>query len=110
VFGVSVKLHPSMYVVTHYAPASREERDALVRHPSVWWYLFDDSDDWNWHRGGAWNAQQGQGPQENEDHIGNALPAGPVAGPVYEHQVREQAVPRPWPPSDEEEDGDDGRW
>jgi hypothetical protein len=107
-FGVSVRLHPTMYAVTHYSLETREDRDRCVREPWVWWYLCDDSDDWEWKRGGAWNQDSGQGPRIDEAHGGSALPASPV------EQIERDLEDMPYPGTagvTGEEDEDEGdRW
>jgi hypothetical protein len=59
--------------------SSREERDAFVRRPDVWWYHFpEEDDDWRWHRGGAWKPASELTAAEVERDL--ALPPLPPRG------------------------------
>lgn len=40
-----------------YTFDSQRERAEFVKGADVWWYMFPESDDWEWSRGGAWSAQ-----------------------------------------------------
>jgi hypothetical protein len=100
-FQVLVKTTSVMNGAYTFLLPSREERDAFVRRPDVWWYMFPEEDeDWRWHRGGAWKPSHELTAAEVERDL--ALPPLPPRGPMP-GMVTVETV-------DEGDDGDDDRW
>lgn len=86
--------------------ASASDRGAFVQGSAVWWYMFPEDEDWDWHRGGAWQ----QAIPETKPTEQAPAPEPKVHG-VLSHQVRDEAAPRPEPPAVPlEDEADDERW
>lgn len=98
-----VKTTEGMLGFYSYMFSTPEAREAFVKRPDVWWYVFGEDDDWSWRPGGAQRPVKDlELPLFEPPELPGGIPQGILVEPS-----------RKWTREDYEkhvEEDDDDRW
>jgi hypothetical protein len=104
VYQAIVKTTEGMLGFYSYMFGTAEAREAFVKRPDVWWYVFGEDDDWSWRPGGAQRPVKDlELPLFEPPELPGGIPQGILVEPrprVTEYTGKLEL----------EEDDDDDRW